>query len=82
VVPVSEYETMLINELQTIEDLYWRACVSCRSEWYCPNYCEWLEKATRMPFEKIQKCYVRNEGDIREVYRYVKNYKEKRSGEK
>lgn len=74
---VSEYETTLMNEIKTIDDLYAHACVSCKSEWYCPTHCEWLEKAEKMPFEKIQKAYVRNEGDMRKVYRYVKNYKMK-----
>lgn len=74
-VKVNVVELQLMNEVQNIDMFCRAACESCKSEWYCPNYCEWLEKARKMPFEKIQKAYVRNQGDMRDVYRYVKNYK-------
>ena len=72
---MTEAETRLMDEVQTIDSFCKFACDSCKSDAYCPNYCEWLEKARKMPLEKIQKAYIRNEGDMCDMYRYVKNFK-------
>lgn len=52
---MSEYETILMNEIKTIDDLYAHACVSCKSEWYCPTHCEWLEKAEKCLLKKYKR---------------------------
>lgn len=35
-------------------------CATCTEEWYCPCNCEELNKASRMDFNRILKCYARN----------------------
>lgn len=51
-------------------------CVSCTAnDWYCPTYCDVLEKAHKIPFEKIVKSYARNDGDVWKVVRYIKRYR-------
>ena len=41
-----------------------QACLCCDNEWYCPTYCNVLEKAERMDFNRILKCYVENGREI------------------
>jgi hypothetical protein len=65
------------NEVGNITDFCHSVCISCTAnDWFCPTYCVELEKAYRMPFEKILKSYARNDGDIWKVVRYIKRYKE------
>lgn len=52
-------------------------CVHCNSEWYCPTYCDLLEKAKRIPFNRILECYARHEGDPVKVFNYIKQTKER-----
>ena len=64
------------KEIPTIEFFLDVSCNQCTSnDWYCPSYCDDLEKAKRMPFEKIQQAYARHDGDMVKVYRYIKQYK-------
>ena len=51
------------------------SCNSCNSEWYCPSYCDVLEKASKMDFDLIIRAYARNDGDMQKVFRYIKNTK-------
>lgn len=52
------------------------ACGCCTAnDWYCPSYCHDLEKAQKMPFEKIQQAYARHDGEIWKVMRYIKQAK-------
>ena len=51
------------------------ACIHCNNEWYCPSDCDLLEKARKMPFEKIQKKYVEHQEDIVKIARYIRQYK-------
>ena len=53
-------------------------CIYCNSEWYCPNYCDVLNKARKITFEKIQKAYERNDKDVSKLIRYIKRYRIKR----
>lgn len=62
------------EEIPTIERFLSMACGICTSnDWYCPSYCDVLEKAKRMPFQKIQQAYARHEGEMYKVIRYIKN---------
>lgn len=65
------------EEIPTIDSYISHSCGCCTSnDWYCPNLCEELEKAKRIPFEKIQAAYARHDGDMRKVFRYIKQYKQ------
>ena len=48
------------------------ACATCTEEWYCPRNCEELNKASRMDFNRILKCYARNDGETYKVLRWLK----------
>ena len=64
------------EEIPTIECFLDVSCNQCTAnDWYCPSYCDDLEKARKMPFEKIQQAYARNDGDMRKVFRYIKQYR-------
>lgn len=47
------------------------------NDWYCTGLCDVLEKATRIPFENIQKAIARHEDDIVKTVRYIKQRKER-----
>ncbi len=47
----------------------------CGHDWYCPTYCDTLEKAEQMDFVRILKSYARNDGDLDKVCRYIKRAK-------
>ena len=61
------------KEIPNIDSFCHLACNWCRSEWYCPTYCDYLEKARKLDFERILKCYAKHDGDINKVCRYIKN---------
>lgn len=48
------------------------ACNNCGADWYCPTYCDVLEKAKRMDFNRILKRYACNDGEIYKVLRWLK----------
>ena len=50
----------------------YQACLCCDNEWYCPTYCNVLEKAERIDFNRILKCYARNDGEMYKVLRWLK----------
>lgn len=51
-------------------------CNSCvENDWYCPSRCRILEKASKLDFERIQKSYARNDGEMWKVMRYIKRAK-------
>lgn len=56
--------------------LHW-GCNNCSNDWYCPTYCELLEKAKKIPFDRILSCYARYDGDAVKVFRYIKQTKER-----
>lgn len=49
-----------------------QACLCCSNEWYCPTYCNVLEKAKRMDFNRILRCYARNDGEMYKVLRWIR----------
>ena len=51
------------------------ACLHCNNDWYCPSYCDALEKASKMDFDLIVRCYARNNGEMWKVFRYIKGRK-------
>lgn len=64
------------EEIPTVNSFIQQSCNCCNAnDWYCPSLCNDLEKAKRMPFEKIQKAYARHDGDMKKVFRYIKQYK-------
>lgn len=71
------YRQLLLADIPDIDTFCKKACNSCGGpeDWYCPTECDVLEKARKMPWEKIQKCYTRHDGDLRKVFRYIKQYK-------
>ena len=64
-------------EIPTIDAFCHWGCINCNSEWYCPTYCDLLEKARRIPFNRILECYARHEGDPVKVFNYIKQTKER-----
>lgn len=60
------------EEIVDFETFVKVACNSCNNDWYCPSYCDVLEKANKMDFDLIIKCYARNDGDMCKVFRYIK----------
>lgn len=65
------------TEIPDIDSFSHWGCNNCKSEWYCPTYCELLEKARKIPFDRIIACYARYDGDAVKVFRYIKQTKER-----
>ena len=64
------------EKFETIDNFCSYVCnCACNNDWYCPKECDLLEKARKMPFEKINKKWIEHDGDIRKVERYIKQYK-------
>lgn len=55
-------------------DVFRRAvCDSCTAnDWYCPSDCEALVKAKKLDYDRILKCYARNDGELWKVIRYIR----------
>lgn len=52
-------------------------CLRCTAnDWYCTGLCDVLSKATRIPFEDIQKVIARHDDGIVKTIRYIKQRKE------
>ena len=54
------------------KSFYAEACAMCAQEWYCPHNCEILDKARKMDFNRILKCYARHDGEMYKVLRWLK----------
>ena len=61
------------EEIPDIDSFCYDACIVCSCEWFCPSDCSVLEKARKLDFERILKCYAKHDGDINKVCRYIKN---------
>ena len=49
------------------------ACAVCTAnDWYCPDVCDTLLKAGELDYERILKCYARNDGEMYKVLRWLK----------
>ena len=60
------------EEIPNIDCFCKQACIYCSNDWFCPSFCDTLEKAIKMDFELLVKCYARNEGDWSKIFRYIK----------
>jgi hypothetical protein len=63
------------EEFENIDDFCCHCCNNCSQTDYCPKECDLLEKARKIPFEKINKKWIEHDGDLRKVWRYIKQYK-------
>lgn len=63
------------EKFENIDQFCSLCCEHCNNDWYCPVECELLEKARKMPLEKINAKWIEHEGDIRKIVRYIKQYK-------
>ncbi len=64
------------EEIPDIDTFCRICCDNCTSnDWYCPSDCEDLEKARKLDFDRIVKCYARHDGDLSKVARYIKTTK-------
>lgn len=69
------------EEIPTFDAFRIQCCNQCTgNDAYCPSDCEMLEKADKLDFERIQKCYAKHDGDLRKVSRYIKQAKITRTG--
>ncbi len=55
-------------------DTFCRLCCNCCTVngWYCPTECGVLQKARKLDFERIIKCYAKHDGDLQKVNRYIR----------
>lgn len=61
------------EEIPDIDTFCRHCCNRCTTnDWYCPSDCNMLEKARKLDFDRILKCYARNDGDLNKVFRYIK----------
>ena len=44
----------------------------------CPTYCRMISRMQRVPFQNLKRSYIRNEGDIRAVLRYAREWERNR----
>lgn len=63
------------KEISSFKDLNSLLCRNCNNIWYCPDDCAIVEKSRIIPFEKIIASYARNDGDIRKLFRYIRNFR-------
>jgi hypothetical protein len=65
-----------LEELVDIDNFCKHACDMCTAnDWYCPSECEMLEKARKLDFDRIVKCYAKHDGDMCKVFMYIKSTK-------
>ena len=63
------------EEIPHIDSFCKHACINCKQSWFCPDFCDNLEKAIKMDYERLVKCYTRNDGDWSKIFRYIKQAK-------
>lgn len=64
------------EEIPDIDSFCTHCCDRCTgNEWYCPSECEVLQKARKLDFARILKCYARHCGDLDKVSQYIKGTK-------
>ena len=47
-------------------------CDSCTNDWYCPSYCDFLEKLSRLDYDYILGKYAHYDGDLVKFSAYFK----------
>lgn len=61
------------EEIPDIDTFCRLCCNRCTAnDWYCPTECEVLQKARKLDFERIIKCYTKYDGDLQKVDRYIR----------
>lgn len=64
------------EEIPDINTFCQLCCDCCKgNDWYCPDECETLQKATKLDFERILKVYAIKDGDLTKVNRYIQTTK-------
>ena len=64
------------EEISTIDDFCQCCCDSCTAnDYYCPSECVVLQKARKLDFDRIVKCYAEHDGDLNKVCRYIRTTK-------
>ena len=63
------------EEIPNIDSFCKHACINCKQDWFCPTFCDNLEKSFKMDYERLVKCYARNDGDWIKIFRYIKQAK-------
>lgn len=60
-------------EYKTYEEFAHACCCNCNAnDWFCPSWCDILEKGSRMEFNRVQKALDRHDGDLIEVMKYIR----------
>lgn len=59
------------SEIVDMERFSKICCNNCRSEGYCPDDCEGLERAKKIDFEEIVGAYARYDGDLSKVKYFI-----------
>lgn len=58
-------------------------CCQCTAnDWFCPSYCDLLERLSYMDFEYVLEKYAHYDGDLVKFSRYFKNSRWKKKSEK
>lgn len=67
---------MYVDEFDNIDEFCSLCCEECTAmpDGYCPSDCDFLEKARKIPFEKIVTKWIEYNGDISKVARYIWQY--------
>ena len=64
------------DDIQDIDSFCKWVCDCCQNnDWYCPSECDVLQKARKLNFDRIVKCYARHDGDLDKVCNYIKTTK-------
>lgn len=65
-----------VDEFENIDQFCSMLCNCCTSlpDGYCPTECNILEKARKIPFEKIVAKWIEHDGDIPKIARYIRQY--------
>ena len=61
------------QEIPTFDSYVDEMCNACTFDGYCPTYayCDVIRQSEKM-FDKVQQAWARYDGDVRKVWRYVK----------
>ena len=58
----------------TFESFAQYVCTNCAAnDWYCPSYCDFLERLSNIGFEYVLGKFAHYEGDLVKFSRYFKD---------
>lgn len=63
------------EEVPNIDAFCKHAYINCSNDWFCPTFCNTLEKAVKMDYGVLIHCYARSDGDWSKIFRYIKSTK-------